>query len=111
MKYYFLNEDSECHSIEWFKEYMLEYNLDKLEVFRAVKDPCKDYFFCQKYGELGDTGNCGKECKNYEPRNGKSGCCKHHTHCNEQGEKVTLEMIIREKKNINSNSIINEGLL
>ena len=50
----------------------------KLEVQKLAKG--SGYFYCKAIGEVGDSSydSCGKQCKDYKPRNGVSGCCKHH---------------------------------
>jgi hypothetical protein len=37
-----------------------------------------------------DYDGCGKVCDEYEPRNGKSGCCKHMSFCYEPGREYLL---------------------
>lgn len=74
MKFYFETEDSEiAYSIEHF-DTVLE---RPFELFEAV--PCKveGFFWCKAVGECAEEGSCGKACDDYEPRNGKSGICRH----------------------------------
>ncbi len=35
---------------------------------------------------------CGKECGDYEPRNGKSGCCRFRGYCYEAGPEFKLSI-------------------
>lgn len=92
MTYYFLNKDSErCYEKNYFLDQMWYQDFKELKVFKAIKSKDKDFFFCKHFDEVGETGNCGKECSAYSPRNGKSGICKHHGFCYEAGESVTLK--------------------
>lgn len=98
-KLYFENESSDlCFPKKYFQELMEENGLSQIEVFEA--EPFKiDYFFwCKEFQELGEISSsflfdrCGRECKSYSPRNGKSGCCKHYSKIMyEPGEKVILK--------------------
>jgi hypothetical protein len=81
-KYYFLYPDSEiCHQREYFETWMRFAGLNEIEVFEAVPDKISGIFWCKEQSFCGDGsyGICGKMCKDYSPRNGKSGCCKHYT--------------------------------
>lgn len=76
MKYYFRDEDEEyCYSLNKFDEGT------KLRL--AVPDKSKDHFYCRAIGEVCMTEDnpCGKQCEDYEPKNGTSGMCKHKTFC------------------------------
>jgi hypothetical protein len=80
---YFRSADSElCHSIDYFYDEMIENGITELEVYEAIPETVKDIFWCKAQCFCGDSGNdeCGKDCRDYSPRNGKSGCCKHLTH-------------------------------
>ena len=49
------------------------------------------YFFCRAVDQVGEKGECGNHCNVYEPRNGKSGCCKSYSpYVYEPTEKVIL---------------------
>lgn len=93
---YFENQDAEyCYTKEHFIEKMKENNIDSMEVLKAVPDKIDSIFWCKAIGEVVDSDYdpCGKVCENYEPRNGKSGCCKHYkktlyTH----GDKTTIKL-------------------
>ena len=93
-KFYFKNEDAElCYSKEHFIEGMEDEGITEMEVLEANPDSKSDYFWCKEHGFCGDDTRetCGSECKEYAPRNGKSGCCKHHTKkLYFHGEKVIL---------------------
>lgn len=92
--YYFKYKDSEiCHSKEYFNEYMISNKINKMQVYKAYKDKVNGIFWCNTYAFCGDDSEntCGKQCDEYEPRNGKSGCCKAYTTTlYMHGEKITL---------------------
>lgn len=78
------NSDEHCYPAEYFD--------DGEVVSLAIPDKSKDYFWCKAEGEafltFMDNGlrSCGKECKEYEPRNGKNGICKYRNHCYKPSE-------------------------
>lgn len=91
-KLYFLNEDAEnCYTEAYFQKMMVEEGLDEISVFTAVKSPEKEYIYCRAVDACGESGECGKSCSDYEPRNGKNGCCRHRSAIYEWGEEVTLK--------------------
>lgn len=78
MKYYFETKESEtCYDLESIKDMMRADGITERTVFEAIKDNVGGYFWCKAIGEVGEKGQCGKQCSDYEPRNGKSGCCKY----------------------------------
>jgi len=80
--YYFKHEDSEvCYNKKYFDYYMKENEITEIEVYKAVKEKIDGIFWCRKYLFAGDgTQNyCGKQCRDYSPRNGKSGRCRYHS--------------------------------
>jgi hypothetical protein len=64
---------------------MKERGLSEIIVSEAIRELKTEYFFCKAVGGIGIKGedyeSCGKECRTYKPRNGKSGCCKHRGFC------------------------------
>ncbi len=80
MKKLFFDEHDECHC------YPTSYFDNSDIVTLAIPDKSKDYFYCKAKGEcyttIMDNGlrSCGKECDEYEPRNGKNGVCRYRTH-------------------------------
>jgi hypothetical protein len=80
--FYFENEDSEiCYTKEHFIQKMIDDEITEIEVYKAEKEKIKGVFWCHYYSLFGENSYdaCGKDCKQYAPRNGKSGCCKHYT--------------------------------
>jgi hypothetical protein len=73
-------------------EHMKDNGLTELTVNEAVKIKVEGYMFCQLYG-MGESGYCGKRwCKDYQPRNGKSGICKHQGSLYESGKEITIKI-------------------
>ena len=92
-KYFFQNEDDEhCFTKNHFIELMKETGEKEMNVFVAKPLTDDQYFFCKAVGECGERGHCGKECDDYEPRNGKSGCCKHFGKLYEAMEKTVIKV-------------------
>jgi len=93
-KYYFEDTDSEiCYNENYFIESMLEGETE-IEVYEAISDRICGVFWCKIHCFCGDDSRdtCGRQCKDYKPRNGKSGCCKHYTtKLYIHGEKITLK--------------------
>ena len=86
---YFISKDDEfCYSKEAIKEYMVENGFNEIEVFQARKITGIDFFFCKKVGEVGEKKFCGNFCKDYLPRNHKTGCCKFFGYCYENTNQI-----------------------
>ena len=93
--YYFRTDDSErCHPAEYFHSDMIEQGLTEMEVFEAIPEKVQGAIWCNAVDEvaLREDYPCGKGCEDYEPRNGKSGCCKYNGRLFTTGEKVTLKL-------------------
>lgn len=86
-KFYFSNLDGmeSCKTIEGWKDYMRYEGLKSGTLFKAKVDRGCSYGYCIKFGEFTERGEtCGKSvCKKYDPRNGKSGMCRHQRPCYE----------------------------
>jgi len=92
-KYYFgSKEDEWCYNEDYFQTIMSEHNISFCEVYEAEKDTLpSDMMFCKEHLEFGETGKCGEICEQYQPRNGKSGCCVHYSKAGfTAGNKVKL---------------------
>ena len=93
MKLYSFRNDADCYPIDYFKRYMEDNNLSELEVHEQESIKDSDYFYCKHFQEIGEKGICGKQCQAYQPRNGKSGICKHTGYVYETtGKTVTLKL-------------------
>ena len=93
-KYYFYNDGDEmCVELEGIKDKMRWAKIKEKEVFEAKMITGDNVFYCREYGEMGETGHgCGKECKDYKPRNGKNGRCVSSANCYEPSKKVLIKL-------------------
>jgi len=93
-RYYFYNEEDErCVTLPEIKDMMADDKLTEKEVVSAKILTGEGFFYCREYGEVGEVGNgCGKECKSYNPRNGKNGRCTKSVNCYEHGEKILIKL-------------------
>lgn len=97
-QFYFKRESCEkCYTKEYFKDYMKENGITEIEVFEAIPEKINGIFWCKYYETCADRSydidSCGKDCKHYTPRNGKSGCCKYYSNIlYTHGEKVTFKI-------------------
>ena len=81
-KLYFSVIDAEiCYTLEYHLDNARMDSISEIELFEAIPDKDKEYFFCKAIQECGIKGDCGKHCGEYEPRNGKSGICNHKGIC------------------------------
>lgn len=83
---YFSELDEErAYSLNWILEDMKEQGLTELKVYTAVREIGTEYFYCFAINDIGikppEGEPCGNNCENYEPRNGKNGCCKNRGYC------------------------------
>ena len=79
---YFRTSDSQiCHTKKYFTDELGPG--ETIEVFNAIpKVIGGGVFWCKIHCFCGDDSSetCGvSNCYDYEPRNGKNGCCKHHS--------------------------------
>lgn len=86
-KFYFQKHAERCYELSHHYDYMEENGLKELEVFEAKILRGGGYFFCKYFYECGESGECGKICEAYKPRNGKNGICKYHRNLYEQTDK------------------------
>ena len=68
-------------------------DIESLDLYVAKKVKDEDYFFCKIVGSVSEKGYCGKGCIKYNPRNKKSGCCKHYSKAlfEKTDEKITIK--------------------
>lgn len=79
-KLFFREHDEDvCVQLKWHIKYMKENCIKEMKVFLAEREIDSDYFYCTKFSEVGEKnqGFCGIRCKEYNPKNKKSGACKH----------------------------------
>jgi hypothetical protein len=81
-----------CYGINHFTDSMNEG--ESLIILKAVPCNHSDVFWCKEFTEMMEKnqGGCGKSCEYYEPRNGRSGCCKSHSHVYCHGEATTIKI-------------------
>jgi hypothetical protein len=84
-KYYFC-EDYEsaekCFTLESMYEYMKDNGLTTLKIYPAKMLVGEDFYYCDEHQFSGIVGDgCGKDCSEYNPRNGKNGRCRHSKNC------------------------------
>ena len=100
-RFYFDTEDAEtCYELHHFiDDLIIDPVNTRKTLFKAKRVVGSKYFFCQMAGQVGEKGqSCGKQCKDYNPRNGTSGICKHNSPVHEAtDEKITIiKTIIKE---------------
>lgn len=68
--------------------------LTHVRLYPAVPMRGSSDFYCVELGFSGTRGadfhDCGRRCAEYEPRNGRNGCCLHRRHVYEPGPAVLL---------------------
>jgi len=83
-KYYSEHNDEYCYPLDYFEKGKIVF---EAKIIRNV-----DMFYCTLVYEVGEKGSCGKSCEGYEPRNGKSGICKHNFPVYEKtGKKIIVK--------------------
>ena len=93
VKYYFRSTESEmCYSLEYHLVDAKDEGLKEIELFEAMPEKIDGMFFCRAVGEITEAPFCGKQCDDYEPKNGKSGMCKHKSNFWVPGEKKTFKV-------------------
>lgn len=87
-KHFFFRKDDfdTCYTVERHLQYMRENRIKEMDIFLAKRETDSGYFFCKHFNEVGEKseGGCGKMCKAYKPKNGKSGACKFNGYVYEQ---------------------------
>jgi len=72
--------DGMCYPLSYWKENVFEFEREYILEEMKVEYG-NGLFFCtvnETCGDVGDMYNsCGNDCADYEPRNGKSGRCRH----------------------------------
>lgn len=95
MKMYFnFNHSDYCHSLSYWKQYLIDEQIKELELEEAERDLGSGVFFCTKHLAVGQTSDsgCGKICDDYSPRNGKNGRCKFSGYCYDTNDnKITIK--------------------
>lgn len=83
-----------AYPLDCILDEMKDRGLTEIEVSEAERESDPDYFYCKAAGEVfikpPEGEPCGKECPDYNPRNGKSGCCKFRGYCYTPGKNFIL---------------------
>ncbi|MEN6569013.1 MAG: hypothetical protein ABFC18_03270 [Rikenellaceae bacterium] len=91
MKYYFSELDDEhCKTLKWIKVDMREEGLTELEVTEAKRITGQKTFYCKNCDCSMEKDFCGVWCKDYSPRNHKSGRCRYSGYCYEPTDKKRI---------------------
>lgn len=93
-KFYFRTENDECcYTLEYHLIDAKDEGLTEIELFEAEKETVEGMFYCREADAQTEEGFCGKQCEGYDPRNGKSGMCKHkQNHFYTPGKKVSFKV-------------------
>lgn len=92
-KFYFSDLDDErCYTKDDIIEQMAFHDIDELKVYPAKMMRGESFAYCTKIHEPIDvrSGDCGKRCCYYKPRNGKSGRCCYSANCYEPAEEFEI---------------------
>lgn len=83
-----------CYPMDIHKDNMAADGVTERTMYRAKPTPLSVAFWCREFDEVGVDSKecCGVQCSSYEPRNGKNGRCRSHTHCYEHGEAVVAKL-------------------
>ena len=86
-----MNDGEYCFPKEHIKEWMIDNDIQETLIIEATMEIGGGHFYCREFGEVGVTGEgCGKICKAYKPRNGKSGRCCHSANCYVETDKKRI---------------------
>jgi hypothetical protein len=67
--------------------------LKEITLFTAIPQKVEGMIWCKAFGDIGEKGECGRQCDLYEPKNGKSGMCKNQGKFYEPNKEVTFKVI------------------
>lgn len=89
-----LISDEFAYTLERIKEKMLDFELNEVLAYKAVREYNSDFFYCKQFGEVcaKHSFTCSKECKEYTPKNGKNGCCKYVGYLYVKGEELIISI-------------------
>lgn len=94
-KFYFREADDEmCYTLEYHLANAKDEGLEEIELFEAIPEKDHEMFWCRAVEEITGNGYCGRQCEEYEPKNGKSGMCKHKGKTYTIGEKKLFKVKI-----------------
>lgn len=92
--FYFRDEcDAEmCFHLDYHMDNARDEGLTEITLYEAVPEKVEGFFWCRAVDEVSEDGYCGKSCEDYEPKNGKSGMCRHKGNLFTRGEKRTFKV-------------------
>ncbi len=91
-KFYFRSvEDELCYTADHHMANAKDEKLTEVELFEATPEKVDGFFWCRAVDECTEDGYCGKQCEDYEPKNGKSGMCRHKGRLYTPGKKVIFK--------------------
>jgi len=101
-KLYFSELDDErAYTRNALIEKMKEDGISELKIYKAKPEKISGVFFCTEVQEFADVSDpfdnpCGKQCKDYSPRNGKSGRCRFHNQYSytPSDESITIKLFM-----------------
>ena len=78
MKYYSCDQLDEelVYDLEYFRELLDDRDIDEPVVLKEMRRDVGGPMWCNKLREF-TCGCCGVDCEDYNPCNGKSGCCRY----------------------------------
>ena len=86
------DDDAFCYNLKHFKDEIIKEN-DEIYLMDAKISIGDGTFYCNEFHMVGlvNESECGSGCEKYDPRNGRSGRCRHSKNCYEPGDrKFTL---------------------
>jgi hypothetical protein len=93
--FYFESNNSEiCYSEDYFQDLMNFEGWSEMDVVEAIPERIPGVFWCNVHCFCGENTahTCGRQCREYKPRNGKNGRCRHHSvNLFTHGNPVTLK--------------------
>ena len=102
MKIYFSGIEDNFKPLSYWEWLMEQEQIESFDLYEAENIQIDGAFFCNCFELAGNKGICGKECYMYNPRNGKSGCCKHYTNniFERTDKKITIKLKPKAKSNV-----------
>lgn len=88
---YFETLESEiCYDIDYF---IRKSTTDTMQLYEAIPVNIGGVSWCRDLSLIIQSGDCGRHCKSYDPKNGKSGMCKFKSNTTyEHGKLVTIKL-------------------
>lgn len=93
-RYFFPQNSTNCFKLESIVDMMKSDGLLSQTIYLANKECNMPYFYCKFYLEVGDKNesSCGNCCNGYQPKNKKSGACKHYGYTYSQGDAYRIDI-------------------